>query len=240
MENEGVVIEEVSIPETMDAPVAEPKMLSQEQVNNIVKQAKRDAAEKARREYEAKLQAMQSGSAQQAPEAQQSPVNNDELGRLVEERLARIAQEYQEKAKQQAYEAELQRIANTYADKMATGKELFEDFDEVISDIDPADYYDVMGLASELENTPEVMYELAKNLQKLEYIDRLAKRPSNGRKLAMKELERLSKSIAANQEAKEEHVSTNPPLAKPKPSQVGTEKPMTSVRDFKSASWLRG
>jgi hypothetical protein len=240
MENEGVVIEEVSIPDHTDAPVAEPKMLSQEQVNNIVKQVKRDTAEKARREYESKLQAMQSSSAQPASEAQQSPVNHDDLGRLVEERLAKIAQEYQEKARQQEYEAELQRIANTYADKMAVGKDLFPDFEEAMSDIDPADFYDVMGLASELDNTPEVMYELAKNLSKLEYIDRLAKRPSNGRKLAMKELERLSKSIAANQEAKEEHVMTNPPLSKPKPSQVGTEKPMTSVRDFKSASWLRG
>lgn len=239
MEQDGIV-EDLSSVAPVEAPAAEQKMLSQDKVNELVKRVKFETAEKARREYESQLAAYQQQQSQASQQPAESQAPGNDMQRLIDERLARMAQDYQEKARMKSQEEELQRIANTYAEKMSMGKDLYDDFDEAMVDIDPADFYDVMGLAAELNNTPEVMYELAKNLPKLEYIDRLAKRPSNGRKLAMKELQRLSESIAANNEAKEEHVSTNPPLSKPKPSQVGTEKPMTSVSDFKTASWLRG
>jgi len=92
-------------------------------------------------------------------------------------------------------------------------------------------------LAAQMENTPEIMYELANNPSKLLEIDGLAK---TSPKLATKQLERLSKSIANNLEAKTNNVSAPPPLSKLKSSSVGMDSGKMTLKDFKNASWLKG
>lgn len=239
MENSGhfeqttpVEIEEVEV-------VATPKMLTQDQVNALIGREKKEAAERARREeaakYEAELQKLRGTSGSQSmggiPQT-----NFEDLYSQIEQRLIQKAQEQQQEIERQARESELKRIADNYFDKMATGAEAFEDFNEVMSDFRPDAFPEVVYLVSEMDNVPQIMYELAKNPSKLATIYSLAKADPNQAKRALR---KLSDSIAINEQAQEEYVPTNPPLAKPKPSSVSTEKGYSSVKDFKNASWLK-
>lgn len=215
------------------AEQATEKLLTQEQVNAIIGREKAAAAEKARREIEAQYQAqMQTQTnGQQAPQSMggMATPNMDEIYQQVEARL-------RENAQRQAYEDQIRKVADTYLDKMATGAELFEDFNTVMQDFDPAKFPSVVYLVSEMENVPQVMYELANNPLKLASINHLA---MTDERQAKRALQKLSQSISHNEIAKEEYVATNPPLSKLKPSSTGADKGMSTLQDFKNASWLR-
>jgi hypothetical protein len=234
-------LEEEKVVEQGLAPEPAQKMLSQEQVNMLIGREKKDAAEKARREaeayYTAELEKVRGqGQAPQQSMGGMNQPNVDDLYQQFEERLLKKAQDQKAQAERQAYEAEMQKIADTYYNKMSTGAEMFEDFGDVMSDFRPEAFPEVVYLASEMENTPQIMYELAKNPHKLASIYSLAKADPNQAKKALK---KLSDSIMINEQAQEGHVATNPPLTKPKPSQVSTDKGLNSLKDYKGASWLK-
>lgn len=237
MENDGIIepgIEEIVVTETVTPAT---KMLSQEQVNALVGREKKEAAERARREvearYESELQKLRSQpGTQSAPGAQ----SFDDFYAQVEQRLMQKAQDHQDQLARKAQEEQMQQIADNYFNKMSTGKEMFEDFDDIMGDFKPESFPEVIYLASEMENTPQIMYELAKNPHKLATIYSLAKADPNQAKRALK---KLSDSIAHNEQAQDEYVSTNPPLSKPNPSRVSTEKGYNSVKDYRNADWLK-
>lgn len=232
MENEVVeIIAEEPAPER---PVTQ-KMLSQDEVNSIAARSRNEGFERAQRDFDAKLEKMK--AAQQAPVAEVAPEEGDDLNRRVDERLARMAQEHQIRVEREAEEARLQEIANNYFKKMEEGPELFDDFEEVMKDFNAAKNADVIELAHEFDNLPQVMYELAKDRTKAANLRRLAR---DDKEDAMYELQRLAKSIAFNENAQQEYVPAKPPLTKPKPSRVGTESGPLSLRELKNASWLKG
>lgn len=236
MENELVetIAEQVAPVET---PV-EQKLLPQERVNDIVKRARMEEREKAQREYGAELERLKAGQQPVAQEQAAAPAGEEDIiGRQIEERLIRMAQEHKLKVEQEAEAARLQQIANTYFQKMAEGPELFEDFEEVMKDFNAAKNADVIELAHEFDNMPQVMYELAKNRTKAAELRRLAR---DDKEDALYELQRLAKSIAYNEQAQQEYVPPKPPLTKPKPSRVGTENGPLTLKELKSASWLKG
>lgn len=208
------------------------KLLTQEQVNALIGREKAAAAEKARREMQAQYQAQMEQASQQGQSSGMGGMAAPDLNEIYQQVEARL----RENAQRQAYEAEIKKVADTYLDKMATGPELFEDFNTVMSDFDPARFPSVIYLVSEMENVPQMMYELANNPMKLASINSLAQ---TDEKQAKKALQQLSRSIARNEAAKEEYVSTNAPLSKLKPSSVGADKEMSTLQDFKNASWLR-
>lgn len=236
MENDGILEPGIEVAMTEEVVPAQ-KMLTQEQVNALIGREKKEAAEKARREvearYEGELQRLK--TAGNTPSAS-SPQSFDDIYAQVEQRLMQKAQEHQDKLAREEHEQQMQSIADGYFNKMSSGKDLFEDFDEVMSDFKPSAFPELIFLASEMENTPQIMYELAKNPHKLATIHSLARADAGQAKKALK---KLSESIAYNEQAQDEYVSTNPPLSKPKPSQVSTEKGYNSVKDYRNASWLK-
>ncbi len=228
------MIEEVT--QGIDTPATQPteKMLTQEQVNALVGREKAAAADKARREvmaeYQAQAQTQNNSNTSQAQAmGGMSAPNMDEIYQQVETRL-------RENAERQAYEDNIRKVADTYINKMATGAEMFEDFNDVMGEFDPARFPSVVYLVSEMDNVPQIMYELANNPMKLASINSLAQ---SDERQAKKALQKLSQSISQNENAKEEYAATNAPLSKLKPSNVGADKGMSSLQDFKSASWLR-
>lgn len=238
MENSGHLEQAAPIQVEDVEVISTPKMLTQDQVNALIGREKKEAAERARREealkYEAELQKLRGASTQSMGGMQQT--NFEDLYSQIEQRLIQKAQEQQQEMDRQAREAELKRIADNYFDKMATGAEAFEDFNEVMSEFRPDAFPEVVYLVSEMDNVPQVMYELAKNPSKLATIYSLAKADPHQAKRALK---KLSDSIMVNEQAQEEYVATNPPLSKPKPSSVGGDKGYSSIKDFKNASWLK-
>ena len=92
-------------------------------------------------------------------------------------------------------------------------------------------------LANMVDNTAEVMYELAKNPSKIGAIQTLIEIDTKaGRhpKLALAEMKRLSESIKVNSKGSK-YQPPNEPLSQMRPSNAGTgNQGDRSVRDYKS------
>ena len=119
---------------------------------------------------------------------------------------------------------------------MKAAQNMPEDFKQVTDDFDLENLPDIAFLAEEMENTPEIMYELAKNPLKAAGIMALANRST---KEARKAIKKLSESIAKNQQAEAEHVPTQPPISQLKPSKAGADTGKMTLQDFKNAAWLK-
>lgn len=221
------------------------KTLTQSQVNEIVRREKTAAAEKARREADAyhaqELSSLKnSNSSMGGVEQQITPEMEEKLyGRMVERDQKRIEaeQERHRQAEEAKHREEIEKVAQTFHMKMASGKDKFSDFDEVMNDFDLNAFPLVAFLAADMENTPDIMYELANNPGKLSQLNSLAKESG---KMAKKEMLKLSQSIAQNQQAKTNNVTTNAPLSRLKSSTVGADDGKMSLKDLKNQSWLKG
>ncbi len=232
MDNDGMTNSPVA-----DVPAEAPaqKMLTVEQVNEIVKREKAAAADRVRQEMQAQM--MQQTPPVAAPEGN-SPGNMDQIYQEVYGRLAKQVEEHQAEQARLAQETQAQELANKYYVSMGKGKELFNDFDEIMSDFEPAAFPKTVMLAAQFEGlTPQIMYELAKNPQKLADIDTLASRSPA---MAKKMLQGLADSIKNNEAAKQEHVSAPAPLNRLKSSMAGADTGAMTLRDLKKNKNLRG
>ncbi len=228
--------------EALVTPSNEPeKTLTQSQVNEIVKREKAAAADKVRRELEA-LQAQQPSQPQGLGGMPQE--NMGDIEEKVFNRILEHANKLKEEEERQAREyhmaqhkAKLEEEAGNYLTKVALGKEKISDFEDVMKDFDASAFPQLALLAGRMDNTAEIMYELTKNPEKLARLDHLATRSE---KLATKELEKLSQSIAKNEQAMLDNVTTNAPLSRLKSSTAGADSGKMGLKDYKSADWLRG
>lgn len=215
------------------------KTLTTSQVNDIVKREKAHALERGRQqaqaEYQAELEKVRAESSGKPP-ATDGP-DTSEIEKRVYEKFMQDLQKHRDDVEKEAQERELKSIADQYYLKMGKGSQMFEDFNDVMGDFEPDKFPNAVMLAASMENTPEIMYELANNPSKLLEIDSLAR---TAPKLAQKQLERLSKSISQNLEAKNNNVSAPPPLSKIKSSSVGMDSGKMTLKDFKNAPWLKG
>lgn len=229
----------IEAPVTSDASAD--KTLTTSQVNDIVKREKARAAERMRQEmqlqHQAELEKVRAEAAGQSAAQSGTDTSESEMETRVYNRFLSDLQKHRDDMEREAQERELKSVADQYYLKMGKGSQLFNDFNEVLGDFEPDKFPNAVMLAAGMENTPEIMYELANNPTKLQQIDSLAQKSPN---LAKKELERLSKSINQNLEAKANNVSVPPPLSKLKSSSVGMDSDKMSLSDFKKAPWLRG
>lgn len=226
---------------------AEPeKTLSVEQVNEIVKREKGMAAEKVRRELEAKHAEELAHLKSQSHKPVQDDMSSMEdriSNRIMTDLMAKAQSEqeaedkrYQDELKNKQME-EATKIVSKYSSKMAQGKELFNDFEEVMTDFSPQAFPQLVYMAANEENAPAIMYELAKNPLKLASLQQLAQTHPV---LAEKEFKKLAQSVSANQQAKQDNVSAPQPLSRLKSSQsTGVDSGKMSIADFKNADWLR-
>lgn len=213
----------------------EQKLYNDVQVNDIVKREKARASERARAELEAKHAAELEKLRGEAMNS-----NSVDPSRLKEEVLKDLYDDLEKRqrdAEDQERKAQLQHLADQYHLKMGKKPDHLEDFDEIMADFNPADFSATAMLAAGFDNVPEIMHELASNPTKLAQIDNLAMKSPL---LAKKELERLSKSIKANLEAKQSNVSAPAPLSRTKSSNVGADNGQMTLKDLKRSPLLRG
>lgn len=230
---------EVALSNGTEIPVDD-KKYTDVQVNDIVKREKLRAAEAARREADAmhreeldRLRAEKEGNASNSG----SNIDESAIVKRVREEFMTDLQKHHEKVEAEAQQQELKTIADQYHLKMGKGSELFDDFQEVMGDFEPHNFPNVVMLTAQMENVPEIMYELANNPEKLQQIDSLAEKSP---KLALKQLEKLSQSITKNLQAKQSSVNAPAPLSRLKSSSVGADSGSMTLKDFKNADWLRG
>jgi hypothetical protein len=193
------------------------------------------AAEKVRRELEAKHQAeieqLRAESAKsvnpvsQAPEIDANAIQEQVIARLQQDMQARQAE-----ADKAAYEAEMNRVSENYFTKLKAGGERISDFDEVMADFDHTEFPQLVWAVSGLDNTAEVMHHLANNPRKLENIDLWLRRmPERG----MKELKNLSDSIREANAAIDDYQPTNAPLSQTKSSNVRAGSGLSELERLK-------
>jgi hypothetical protein len=194
--------------------------------------------------------------AQESPAQEAQPektLTQSEVNKLIgrakaesaEKARRQLEQQYQLQLEQietkqpQRNETESREIANQYVSKMDLAKGEYEDFSEVTQDFDATAFPQLVYLVAGIEHGGHVMYELAKNPLKLEALDSLARKSP---KIAQRELQKLAASIATNRAAQQDasQQGTNAPLDRLTPGNVTGSNGKSTIKDLKSASWLRG
>lgn len=209
------------------------KMFTQSQTQAIAAKEARKAEEKAearlRAEYESRMaQSQQQPHQQQNIGGMQQPSPED-IQRLIRQEAFTMSREHQAKQIEQDW------LSAMDAEKSA--------------DPDFADLYDAIGIEQQpglilamvgMENKAKVVKDLAQNPSKYANILMLA----NGAapKLAQMELNKLSASIKANEDAKKQP-KVDAPLTHLKASNIGGDDgnySTMSTSDFRNQPWLRG
>lgn len=217
----------------------EERMVPQSEVDRLVVGVKREAAEKARREAELEFSRHQQGGAHSQQGIGGMPVVD--VSKIKEEVLGDLRSELEER--QRAIEEDERRrkateFVATYEGKLAEGRGRYEDFDAVVGQLDPKEFVDVIMLANKTDGTADIMYELARNPDKLARVVAMSQRSE---KQAQRMMAEIATSVKQNREAVENHQAASKPLPKLNPSTAGTStSELKTLNDFKKASWLRG
>jgi hypothetical protein len=234
--------------QTTSAPTESERTFRQSEVNDLVGRAKNEAIERYKREssmashntpQNQQAYAPQPNQQQYTPPAphQVPNISQDEVRRLAAEETQRLRNEWAQESNIKAQEQDAQRIASEFYTKVGAGEGGMQAFEKVIQDsgVDLRSIPYHVQLANMVENTREVMIELANNpskigmIQNLIDIDLKAGRQPN---LAMAEMRRLSQSMKDNAHAKN-FKAPNDPLSQMRPSTAGTDTGARSVSDYK-------
>lgn len=206
------------------------KMLPQSEVNRIIAREKREAKERAKREAMAELerQTKLSQMKQQSDEPNFSNLTEADVQRLIEEQ-----------AQKQAELAMATKTAHEFMGKLETAKPKYEDFDDVIQDLDLPSIPEIAELSNMVENTGDVIYELGKNPSKL--VDILTLHGRNP-KLAERAMKMLSDSIRQNDAAQNQEFPDQPLKQFKRSAMTSNDNNVNSmsISDLRNMPWLRG
>lgn len=220
--------ESVTTESPKQAPVE--KMFTQSQVQAIAAKEKRVAEERAEARIRSEYESRMTQSATQQPQTQSiggiQQTSPEEIQRMIRQEAFNMSREHRAKEIEQ----------NWYSAMDA----------EKIADPEFADLYDAIGIEQQtglviamagMENKAQVVKDLAKNPSKYANILTLANGGSP--KLAQMELNKLSASIKANQDAIKQP-KVDAPLSQIRASNIGGDDGNMSTTDFRAQSWLRG
>jgi hypothetical protein len=213
------------------------RMFRQADVNKFVGLAKKEGRDKGYAEALQESQRNQYSEPSSMGGMQQYSI--DQLRQIASEEAGKKHQEYMNQAEQHRREALGQQIANDFNSKLSSGKDRYSDFDEKVAPLleDLHNMPHLVLLANGMDNTADVMYDLATNPHKVANLLTLADKST---RLAQLQMQQLSNSIKTNQAASKQP-SSREPLSQIKPSTVGIDNGSPkSVKDFKKMSWLRG
>ena len=122
--------------------------------------------------------------------------------------------------------------AKTYLEKMKQGPTLYDDFEEVTKNFKPNKYPQIAVMAAELENTPDIIYDLRKNPQKLATLQMFALNEDYDE--LREELTKLSKSIKRNEQSLANNTKSPTPLTKLKSSAIaGQDTGRLTISDMR-------
>lgn len=207
---------------------ASQKLFDQSEVDRVAGKVREEAYQRGRREAEMELQ--RSGQPQSMGGMQQ--LSEEHVRNLI----AQEAQKHMEMQQAQALEASAHRDAKDFFDRLAVGKDKYPDFEKRVGKLPFQNISHIVHMARGLDNVVDVMYELAKNPNKLTTLDILFHRAPE---LAQEQMQELSDSLKKNSNASSQPFSDEP-LSQIKPSNTGTDNGSLTTRDYKKVPWLRG
>jgi|ERR1700761_455269 len=219
------------------------RMFAQSKVEELIKERvdKKEARlrqehEKEKAEWHAKNNAQQN-SHQQSSMGGMESFSPERIQQMVEEatrkQQERLTQEWL--VHNQAQQDE--NILNSFVGKLQNASDKYADFDEKVSSLQLDKIPNIIRLSDEVDNTQDVIYDLAENPGKLGNILALANDPNTSHlaKIAMK---RLSDSIKQNELSKNVRHASNP-LRPVKPSLSGTDNGSNGVSGLRKQPWLK-
>ena len=164
------------------AATSEERVFRQSEVNDIVKRAKHGAVEDFRRlsSEQPQYAAQKFGGESHAPQAQQPNqgyISQDDVRRMAAEEAQRLRDSWVKEARTQSETEYANRIVQNFNAKIAAGKENYQDFDQVTSDVDLGRFpYVVQLLGEHVDNSADMLYELANDRIKMNQLESLAER----------------------------------------------------------------
>lgn len=184
------------------------KTLPVDQINSITRDAHHRGYLKGKEEAASAHQPTQQ-PVQQA-HASQIGMSPEEIRKMVAEESARQIQNTQAQYSAQA-------VLSQFQQKMGAGAAKYQDFNAKMGQLNFGNMADIVQMTAGMENTADIMYDLASNPYKIAQLQQLAQtQPS----LAYSEMQKLSNSIRTNQ-APAVPVG-NPPLSQIASSPIGT------------------
>lgn len=221
------------------APVqqSDERVFRQSEVNEIVKKAKYGAVEDYKRvsseqpDYAARKYGETQIPHQSTPSSQPSGnYNEDHFRKLAAQEAQRLRDEWVQEAKTKAEADNAQRIVQTFWNKLEPGRQKYQDFDKVTSDIEYAQFPNVVQLlAQHSENAHDILYELGKDRIKMGQLEYLC---SKSPRDAIVQVQRLSESLKANEQA-QKYKTPNEPLSQLRPTNQGTDNGVMGVSDYR-------
>jgi hypothetical protein len=211
--------------ETQSAPVPQEKMLKQSEVNELVGKLKRESYERG----------LKDGSVKQPEYTPQSTQERSTTDTLSDDRVRNIIRDETEKQTQLAL---AQKVANEFTQKIIAAKDSnkYPDFEEKVMQLNLPSIPHIVGWANSLDNTADVLYDIAKDPVKFANVLMLSQTAPH---LAVQQLQKLSNSIKENENASKQP-SAAEPLSQLKPSATGTDNGSMSIKDYRKQSWLKG
>lgn len=227
--------------QSQTAPVqsSDERVFRQSEVNDIVKKAKYGAVEDFKRmsseqpDYASRKYGESGPISSSQPNTQSQSMAPDEnkYRQIAAQEASRLRDEWVQEARTKAEADQAQRIVQTFWNKLAPGREKYQDFDKVTSDIEYAQFPNVVQLlAQHAENAHDILYSLGNDRLKMSQLEYLA---SKSPRDAIVQVQRLSQSIKDNESASKLKVP-NEPLSKLRPSNLGTDNGVMSVKDYRS------
>lgn len=207
------------------------RMLPQSKVNELVGNARREAAEKAAQRAVEEYKKQHQYSASESTYSQKS-LSEDDVKRLTGEELNRQREEWERQSLERQQAEAAKRIVNSYQEKIAAGKDKYQDFEAVTNNVDMRYYPNVVQLLAEhVDNAADVFYDLARNRTKLHQIESVCQHNPQD---AIYEIQRLANSIKSNEDIS--RVKTpHSPLSQQRPSNTGTDSGgALSMKDLKN------
>lgn len=193
------------------------KLLTQSEVNEIAGKARQAGYERGVRE---------SGS--QAQNIAQGALTEEQVRKMIEEQTLKVQQE----AARNAY---AQQLIGDFSNKMQTGSSQYEDFEQKVSALELHKIPEIIQLATGVDNTVDVMYELANKPYKVGNLLNLARTAPH---LAGAEMNRLSNSIKENKKAAQA-IQTPEPISQMKPTSGTADQGTMSVSSLRRQPWLK-
>lgn len=218
---------ETSIAAPAETPEEQEKFVPQSQVNQLIGQKKTEAYQKGKADALAELNAKAAAPAQNS--AQETGNAQQQSGKTIEQIV-------EEKLSQQNYAMHRQQVMNNFVQKMQEGPKKYTDFDEKVAQLNLPAIEPILHLANAVENSEDVMYDLASNPGKVSKLfDELEKgRPH----IALMMVKELAKSAKVNQQAAKQQ-TPDEPLSQIKPSNVGMDNGSQSVSSIRKKNYLR-
>ncbi len=221
-----------TIPSAVE-PISTPRpeeMVPKSKVEEIVRSAYARGAQKAREDGN-KSNRDDFTPTSQATGASDAGFGLDQMRKIAAEEAYKLQTSLDQQRHDNLNREQGERIAKEFFSKLESGRSRYKDFDEVVGKLDLRLIPEVVHLANGVENTADVMYELAKNPLKVANLKSLGNLQAS---LAQTEIQRLSQSIRLNEDAKSAQLAPEP-LSQIKPSPLNADSGSMSVSDFRRA-----